>query len=368
VLLGPQLEAFRDAGFEIHTASAPGPFVERLEAAGIVHHPLGHATRAMSVVDDGRAALELYRILRQVRPAIIHTHTPKAGIYGRVMAKAARVPVVVNTVHGLYALPEDPALRRTVVYGLERLAASCSDGELFQNAEDLDTMARVGVSRSKLHLLGNGVDLQRFSPERADRERVAKIRAGLDAGPDDVVVGVVARMVWSKGFHEVFAAAAALRDRLPNVRFVVVGPKEPDKAEGVDEQSIARAEADGVRFLGMRADMVDLHAAFDIYLLPSYYREGVVRSGMEAAAMATPVITANSRGCRQVVDDGITGILVPPRDADAVTEAVAALATDPARRQAMGKAGRAKAEAEFDDRRCVQITLDLYKQLLGRAC
>jgi len=114
--------------------------------------------------------------------------------------------------------------------------------------------------------------------------------------------------------------------------------------------------------------MVDLHAAFDIYLLPSYYREDVVRSGMEAAAMAKPVITANSRVCRQVVDDGITGMLVPPRDADAVTKAVAALATDPARRQAMGLAGRAKAEAEFDDRRCVQITLDLYKQLLGRAC
>ena len=233
------------------------------------------------------------------------------------MARAARVPVVVNTVHGLYALPEGiPPLRRAVVYGLERLAASCSDGELFQNAEDLDTRARVGVRRSKLHLLGNGVDLQRFSPDRADRgPGWPRSAPASTRGPDDVVVGVVAR--WS-GRRLPGGVRGRRRscDRLPNVRFVVVGPKGARQAEGVDEQSIAKAEADGVHFLGMRADMVDLHAAFDIYLLPSYYREGVLRSGMEAAAMATPIITADSRGCRQVVDDGITGTLTfRPRDA-----------------------------------------------------
>ncbi|MDQ1515846.1 MAG: hypothetical protein QOE80_1676, partial [Actinomycetota bacterium] len=105
LLLGPQLRAFRDAGYEVHTASAAGPFVAGLTAVGIAHHPLRHTTRAFALGHDAAAPAELYRLFRRLRPDIVHTHNPKPGVYGRMAARAARVPLVVNTQHGLYAQP-----------------------------------------------------------------------------------------------------------------------------------------------------------------------------------------------------------------------------------------------------------------------
>ena len=106
-LLGPQLRAFRDAGYEVIGISAPGPFVAKLEADGIRHVPLSHATRGWSLQSDLRAFNELRKLFRELQPDIVHTHNPKPGIYGRLAAKAARVPVIVNTQHGLYATRDD---------------------------------------------------------------------------------------------------------------------------------------------------------------------------------------------------------------------------------------------------------------------
>jgi glycosyltransferase involved in cell wall biosynthesis len=364
LLLGPQLRAFRDAGYEVIGASAPGPFVAELESWGIEHRPLAHATRAMAPHRDAAALAELYRLFRDLRPAIVHTHNPKPGVYGRLAASAARVPAVVNTVHGLYALPEDSWRKRTVVYSLERLAARGSDAELVQNPEDIDTLLRIGVPSSKVRLLGNGVDLERFTPP--DPAVRAAVRAELGVGPDTVVCGVVGRLVWEKGYREVFAAARRLRTTAPDVVVVVVGPDDPQKADGVDAAAIAAAEADGVRFLGMRDDVERLYAGMDLYVLASY-REGFPRSAMEAAASALPVVATDIRGCRQVVETGRTGLLVPVRDAVALAEAIATIANDPDRRTAMARAARAKAEAEFDQTTQIRITLETYARLLGSA-
>jgi len=364
LLLGPQLRAFRDAGYEVIGASAPGPFVAELESWGIEHRPLAHATRAMAPHRDAAALAELYRLFRDLRPAIVHTHNPKPGVYGRLAASAARVPAVVNTVHGLYALPEDSWRKRTVVYSLERLAARGSDAELVQNPEDIDTLLRIGVPSSKVRLLGNGVDLERFTPP--DPAVRAAVRAELGVGPDTVVCGVVGRLVWEKGYREVFAAARRLRTTAPDVVVVVVGPDDPQKADGVDAAAIAAAEADGVRFLGMRDDVERLYAGMDLYVLASY-REGFPRSAMEAAASGLPVVATDIRGCRQVVETGRTGLLVPVRDAVALAEAIATIANDPDRRTAMARAARAKAEAEFDQTTQIRITLETYARLLGSA-
>jgi len=364
LLLGPQLRAFRDAGYEVIGASAPGPFVAELESWGIEHRPLAHATRAMAPHRDAAALAELYRLFRDLRPAIVHTHNPKPGVYGRLAARAARVPAVVNTVHGLYALPEDSWRKRAVVYSLERLAARGSDAELVQNPEDIDTLLRIGVPSSKVRLLGNGVDLERFTPP--DPAVRAAVRAELGVGPDTVVCGVVGRLVWEKGYREVFAAARRLRTTAPEVVVVVGGPDVPEKADGVDAAAIAAAEADGVRFLGMRDDVERLYAGMDLYVLASH-REGFPRSAMEAAASALPVVATDIRGCRQVVETGRTGLLVPVRDAVALAEAIATIANDPDRRTAMARAARTKAEAEFDQSTQIRITLETYARLLGSA-
>jgi glycosyltransferase involved in cell wall biosynthesis len=367
LLLGPQLEAIAGAGYRVVGASAPGPHVDALARRGVEHVALAHATRAVAPTEDTRALAELMALFRRLRPTIVHTHNPKPGLYGRLAARLSRVPVVVNTVHGLYALPEDAWPKRAIVYGLERLAASCSHAELLQNPEDLPTLRRLRVPAERLAVLGNGIDLQRFDPSgvSADDRAAARREMGATAD-DDVVVGLVGRLVREKGYPEVFEAAARLRTRLPQVQIAVIGPDEPDKADALTPTDRDRAERAGVRFLGARTDVVRLYAGMDIHVLASH-REGFPRSPMEASAMGIPVVATNVRGCRQTVDDGVTGLVVRPRDPEALAGAIARLASDPVERRGLGSGARRKALDCFDQRRCIDVTLTTYERLLARA-
>jgi glycosyltransferase involved in cell wall biosynthesis len=367
LLLGPQLEAIADAGYRVIGASAPGSHAHALARRGVEYVALAHATRAMAPAEDARALAELMALFRRLRPSIVHTHNPKPGLYGRLAARLSRVPVVVNTVHGLYALPEDAWPKRAIVYGLERLAASCSHAELLQNPEDLLTLQRLRVPAERLAVLGNGIDLQRFDPGgvSADDRAAARREMGATAD-DDVVVGLVGRLVREKGYPEVFEAAARLRTRHRQVRIAVIGPDEPDKADALTPTDRHVAERAGVRFLGARTDVVRLYAGMDIHVLASH-REGFPRSPMEASAMEVPVVATNVRGCRQAVDDGVTGLLVRPRDSEALAGAIARLASDPVARRRMGSAARRKALDCFDQQRCIDLTLTTYERLLARA-
>jgi glycosyltransferase involved in cell wall biosynthesis len=149
------------------------------------------------------------------------------------------------------------------------------------------------------------------------------------------------------------------------VTVVVAGPSEPEKADGIGPAALAAAESSGVRFLGHRSDVEDVYAACDVYVLASH-REGFPRSAMEAAAMGLPVVATDIRGCRQVVEHGSTGLLVPPRSAAGLTDAVARLAGDPGLRAAMGRAAVAKAKRDFDQRQVIATTLAVYDELLER--
>ncbi len=366
LLLGPQLRAFAEAGMEVIGVSAPGPYVEQLESWGIRHEPLNHSTRSVAVGQDALALAELWSIFRRLQPDIVHTHNPKPGVYGRVAARAAGVPGVVNTVHGLYASPEDTVARRTAVYALERMASTCSGAELVQNPDDLDILTRLRVPTDKLVLLGNGVDLSRFCPRSNDADR-RRVRKELGIAPDAVVVGTVGRLVWQKGFRELFEVARRLRASRPDVVFVVVGASDPEKADAIDADSLATfSEATNVILTGGRSDVECLYPAFDLFVLPSY-REGFPRSAMEAAATGLPIIATDIRGCRQVVTHGLNGLLVPLHDIDRLESAVEELVDDGELRSRMGQAGRRKAEVDFDDRTVVDKTLAAYERVLSPA-
>jgi glycosyltransferase involved in cell wall biosynthesis len=362
LLLGPQLSAVVDAGGEAIGISAPGEFVAAVELRGVRHVPLASSTRGWDPVADLRAARELWQVLRHERPSVLHTHNPKPGLYGRVVGRLAGVPIVVNTVHGLYATEDDPWARRAVVYTLEALASRFSDAELVQNAEDVATMRRFRLAaRSTTRLLGNGVDLQRFRPGRLDPGERRAVRAEWGADDDSVVVGTVGRLVEEKGYPELVEAVSGL----PGVRLVVVGGHDPDKADALDPSVLEAAGQAGVTFLGHRPDVDRLLGCFDVFVLASH-REGVPRAAMEAAASGLPVVATDIRGCRQVVEHGVTGLLVPVRDSSALRGAIEALAGDPARRHTMARAAVAKARREFDERDVVQRVMDCYRQVAAR--
>ncbi len=354
-LLLPQLTAVVELGSEAIGISAAGPHVGELEELGIRHIALPGATRSVDPRADLKAMVSLWRILRSERPDVIHTHTPKPGIYGRVIGRIAGVPAVLNTVHGLYATPDDPIFKRAIVYTLEALAARFSDVELVQSAEDFRLLTERHITRpGRTVLLGNGVDLTRFDPELGSVEERQSMRVMFGVEEDQIVVGAVGRLVAEKGFLDLFEAVQDLDDRF---RLVVIGPYEPDKADAIDTQKVEEARASGVVFLGMRDDVDVLYRAMDLFILPSH-REGFPRAAMEAAASGLPLIVTDIRGCREVVEDGGNGLLVPVRDAPALRSAIERLGNDPELRQQMSEAGRSKAVLEFDEQRIVRRVIE----------
>ncbi|MFZ9629942.1 MAG: glycosyltransferase family 4 protein [Ilumatobacteraceae bacterium] len=360
-LLAPQLRAFIEAGFEVVGMSAGGPHVPALEAAGVRHVALDALTRSTNPLDDLRAAVQLWRALRVERPDILHTHNPKPGVLGRIAGRLAGVPLIVNTQHGLYAQQTDRWRRRLPVYVVERIAAAFGHVELVQNPEDVYTLVHtLRVPSRRVHLLGNGIDLERFTPTAVPIEVRRRLRAEWGIAPNEVVVGVVGRLVREKGIVEILEAAHRLHaDGVP-ARVVIIGPTDPDKHDAIDGDLFARATADGVILAGRRDDMPECYSAMDLFLTASW-REGFPRSAMEAAAMGLPIVATDIRGNRQVVHHGLNGLLVAVRSPEALADAVTWLVAERDRWPTFGAAGIVLAEADFDQRTVIARTLAAYR-------
>jgi glycosyltransferase involved in cell wall biosynthesis len=362
-LLLPQLRRLRDEGYEVTGISAPGEFTADLEAEGIRHIAWEHATRAWRPASDLRATGELLRILRRERFDIVHTHNPKPGIVGRIVSRFTGVPCVVNTVHGLYATPESRITRRAPVLALEWLAARFSHLELYQSEEDLRwARARRIVGEARSRLLGNGVDVEQYDAARVPAARRAELRAQLGIDESALVVGTVGRLVAEKGYREFFDAAGIVGSQRSDVTFLAVGPSDPDKGDALGRTELERARRNVV-LAGWRDDVRDLLAVMDVFVLASR-REGLPRSAVEAAAMGLPLVLTDIRGCREVGRHGVEAILIPPRRAEPLADAVLRLASSPEERSRLGAAARSRACERFDERRVFETILASYRALI----
>ncbi|HET7487413.1 MAG TPA: glycosyltransferase [Acidimicrobiales bacterium] len=347
LLLATELRVDVEAGYRVLALSAPGPYVPQVEALGVEYRPVRSFNRTWDARADAAAALELYRLLRAERPDVLHTHTPKAGVIGRVVGRLARVPVVVDTCHGLWLRDGDRPAKRAAVVAVEAAASAFAHFELYQNDGDRRTMRRfVGPRRARV--VGNGVDLERFRFDPAGREAV---RAELGVGPDELLVGGVGRRVAEKGVQELAAAARALAGR---ARFVWIGPEEGEALE-----------PEGLTFVGARADMPAVYSALDVFALPSY-REGFSRSGMEAAACGRAMVLSDIRGCREVGEHERHLLLVPPADAGALTAALGRLLADAGLRARLGAAAAERAREAFDQRAVARASIDTYRLVAHR--
>jgi glycosyltransferase involved in cell wall biosynthesis len=352
LLLGTELRADVECGLDVYGISAPGPWLEQIEGLGVTHVPLPSLTRSWDLTRDMAAGHELHRALRRLHLDVLHTHNPKTGVLGRLLGRAAGVPVVVNTCHGLWLRPTDSRARRTFVLATESLAARASDMELYQNGEDQRTL-RWAVSVDRSQLVGNGIDLSRFRPSLARR---TKIRRELGVADGELLVGGVGRRVAEKGIAEYAAAARMLAGK---ARFVWIGPDDPDKADAL------RADEAGVDFLGERTDMADVYAALDVFVLPSH-REGFSRSGMEAAACGVASVLSDIRGCREIGTHEREVLLVRPHDSAELAAAIERLLLDARLRWQLANAARERAETHFDQRAIARASLRTYAAVARR--
>jgi glycosyltransferase involved in cell wall biosynthesis len=360
-LLLDQMRHLQQTGYQVSAVCAPGPWTEEISAAGIAVNPVD-LRRRISPLADLAALAALVRHFRAVRPHLVHTHTPKANLLGRLAARLAGVPVVVATEHGFYFYGMNGFRRRFWAW-LAWLGARWSDRIFLINAEDMETARREGICRpgQSIHLAGGvGVDLDRFVPDSS----VAAARAALSLPVDALVVGMVGRLTFEKGYDDFFRAAVTVHQALPQARFLVVGPADSQEEAEFRHLVESLGLAAVVTFAGMRTDMPAIYPAMDLVCLPSR-REGLPVVLMEAAAMGLPSVASDIRGCRDVLDDGVTGLLTPPDDAKSLAAAILALLADPKRRQRMGQAARRRAEAMFDQRLVFARVESEYRRLLA---
>jgi glycosyltransferase involved in cell wall biosynthesis len=356
LLLETELRVDVESGFETFGISAAGPYVDRVAALGVTHVPVPSLTRSWALRGDARAARELLGVIRALRLDVLHTHNPKTGVLGRLLGRAAGVPVVVNTCHGLWAGRGDRLAKRAFVLAAETVAAQASHAELYQNAEDRRALRRVVPGR-RAKVVGNGVDLERFAP---DPSAGAALRRSLGVAPDELLVGGVGRRVAEKGIREFAAAARRLAGK---ARFVWVGPADDDKADALSDE--VAADLGGVAFVGERADMPAVYSALDVFVLPSY-REGFSRSAMEAAAGGTAMVLTDIRGCREVGAHEEHLLLVAPRDDVALADAISRLLVDEGLRARLGRAARERALALFDQRAIAHLSISTYAGVARR--
>lgn len=364
-LLLNQLLFLKNKGYAVSAVCAAGTWIPEIEQAGIPVKAVSLTRKVVDPFQDLRALWQMTRYFRQNDLTIVHTHTPKGGFLGQLAAKLAGVPIIVNTLHGFYFHDHmRPALRRFYIT-LEKIAARCSDVILSQNSEDIQTAIREGICPpQKILYLGNGIDIQRFNPDSLSTKDIACKRGEVGLPVCAPVVGFVGRLVREKGLLELFAAARIVRERVPDVHFLFVGPVDTPKPDALTPDTAREyGIADICHFLGMRQDMPELYALMDVFVLPSH-REGFPRTPMEASAMKVPCVVTNIRGCHEAVEHGRNGLLVPLGDVQALADAIIELLTDREEARRMGEEGRRMALERFDERLVFEKVKAEYARLL----
>ena len=365
-LLRAQVESAMKAGYDVTCFCSNGEVVPKLREQGWQIETLT-ILRWINPFKDLHTLWRLWRSFRKHRIHIIHTHTPKAAFLAQLAGKLAGVPIRINTVHGLYYLAFDRGFKRQVFKYLELLACRLATFTLSQSAEDVTMMQseRI-VANSRLEWLGNGIDLKHFTPNRFPVDECQRVRNEFDIPENAYVIGIIARMVNEKGFHELFQAISKLREQGVNAYLVHIG--YVDRSRG-DEVTPERAEDYGIndacRFLGHRDDIPRLMRGMNVFCLPSY-REGYPRSVIEASAMGLPSVVTDIRGCREAVIEGVNGLLVPPRTVTPLVAALKRLYDNLTLREQMAKRSIEHAAEHFDEQRVIKHVLGVYDRELCR--
>lgn len=353
------LEAQR-RGYQVHIATGLTDKLDELQRYGLVVHPLALDRSSTGLGNAWRTVVQLWQVFRAVRPDVVHLVTIKPVLLGGLVARLAGVPAVVTAVSGLgfvfMAHGARAVVRRWLVGGLYRVALGHHNLKVvFQNPDDRASLATLAqLPDSKVDMIrGSGVDLAQYGH--------------MPLPPGVPVVLMAARLLADKGVREFVQAARLLKQQGVSARFCLVGSVDPANPASLADAELTQWAKEGVVELwGHRSDMPEVLRLAHLVVLPSY-REGLPKVLLEAAACGRAVVTTDVPGCRDAIDPGVTGVLVPVRHAAALADALKGLISDPVRCQVMGNAGRALAESAFDVRQVVAAHLRIYQELIEKS-
>lgn len=321
--------------------------------------------KSLNPFSEKKSINNIYNAIKELKIDILHTFTAKPNIYGTIAAKKANVPIILNLVEGLGSFYVKNTIKNIIVRNIiERLykkAFSLSNGCVFVNTSDPQYMIKKSlIKKDKVKIIKSvGVDTEKFSMKNYTSENLSNIKEKLGL-KDKIIILMVARAIWDKGIKEYYEAAEKLKNRYNNLEFLLVGNTDKGNHSCASEDFLKEGS---VRWLGHRDDIVDITAISDIYVLPSY-REGLPATLMEACSMSKPIVTTDTFGCRDVVDDGENGFLVPVRNSVKLAEKIQILINDENMRKTMGKKALKKAQNEFDVRKVVEQYMEYYEKFI----
>lgn len=327
-----------------------------------------HLVRELHPLRDLWALIKIARLIRKERYHIVHTHTAKAGILGRLAGLISRTPAVLHTLHGTtFHDSMHPTL--AAFYRLLERAAARITSKLVTVSDDLrELYLNAGIGKADRYItIRSGIDLNRFLVGQEEiLRRNYKVRGELGLKESDVVVGTASRLELRKGHIYFLQAAEKILRKYP-VRFIIAGdgPAAPDIRKMAREFNIDKS----VMFLGHRKDIEDVICALDIFVLTSLW-EGLPRVLVQAAALGKPIVTFDVEGAREVIHQNKSGFIVPLRDVEKLVESIAYLIDNPKKARIMGSWGRTIVNGEWDKDVMVRKISHLYDELLekGNIC
>lgn len=357
----PLLRRLREHGFNVGAVGSGDS--ERFRECEIPYwnYPLA---RWVNPVADLRAKRSLHELFVQHQPDIVHSFDTKPAILATLAAKAACIPVRIRTINGMgYTFssqsPFAKALR--IPYrGIQKVASNAANVTVFQNRDDRNYFIQHGMvraDRSEL-ILGSGVE---FGSLVVATDECRNLRRELGVSSTMPIVAMICRMVRHKGVSEYLEAARQLHAGGVNAKFILVGPLSSEGRQAISMNEINRYRED-VQYLGPRDDVPAILAHCSMFVLPTYYREGVPRVLLEAAVAGLPLVTTDMPGCNEVVVNGVHGMLVPPRDAPALAVAIHKLLDSPSLRLAMGRSAREHVRSKF----CLDLVADSHARIYER--
>ena len=362
-------------GVIVYAIAPPGRFVADIESMGAVFIPWELDRRSVNPLSAAWNTISLVRIYRRLRPDLVHHFTIKPNLYGTVAARLAGVPAVFGGVTGLGSafLPGNRrhSILRSGLGLLYRASVRLSDCYTFMNQHDKDVLVGAGSSSSdkgKVIKGGAGIDLAAFSSDAVSAHCRERVRAELGIAPGTMVVSMASRLLYDKGVAQYVEAARSVRSRLPDVCFLLVGEPDPGNPGTVTYDDLDAWAGDGsVKCTGLRDDIPAVFAISDVVAHPTGYPEGIPRVLIEAAAMGKPVVSTALPGVVDILEEGVNGISVPPRDGVELAKAIESLLTDDDLRRRYGAAGRRKVEAEYDDRAVAERYVAEYRRVWADA-
>ncbi len=356
----PIAQAAKADGYEVIIATRENEHGRLIEREGFRLIPVSMRRKGRNILHEVSSIIELIRVYREEKPDIVHHVAMKPVLYGTLAARLTGVPFVVNALAGLGHIFTANGLKtrliRLIVKASLRFVFNCPHSAvILQNYEDMEKLQRECNLRKEMLALirGSGVDLDRYYPLPKSNNNAP-------------VVLLPSRMLWEKGVSEFLEAAKILQDEGVRARFALIGRIDPDSPSAITAGQLEQWNESGtIEWWGFSDDMPSVFAQADIVCLPTFYGEGIPKVLIEAAACGCPIVATDIPGCREVVKDGVNGLLVPVKNAGKLAEALRKLIQDGSVRKAMGERGREIAVNQFSIERVVEQTLGVYSGRIG---